>query len=174
MKENSLDKKVVRSPKQIRKRWNIAKIICGIGIITLIAGGVFGFLVNKEPYNDVVGKPYKVVGKVIDVHEQMDVSTQNSGNLSTLMYHLVINYDYEGTTRELILNEAYLTEIVAAEYVGEDRSVVIDTDTFCELIRNEFCYEFIIVMILGFMILTGALMFMYRFSNEYKMFNKVV
>lgn len=174
MNNNIQKKRVVRSQKQIRKRWRIAKVFCIIGIILLITGGLLGFFMNRKPYGDIIGDTYKFQAVVSDVHEQMDVVTQESGSISTLMYHLVIEYEYDDIKRELILNESYLTKDAANIYIGESRDVVIDTGTFKELERNEFCYEFILVMILGFVVLIGALMFMYRFTSEYKMFGKGV
>lgn len=174
MDNNIQKKRVIRSQKQIRKRWKIARLFCIIGIILLIAGGFLGFFMNRKPYGDIIGDTYKFQAVVSDVHEQMDVVIQESGSISTFMYHLVIEYEYDDIKRELILNESYLTKNVAADYIGESRDIVIDTGTFKELERNEFRYEFILMMILGFVVLIGALMFMYRFTSEYKMFGKGV
>lgn len=130
MNNNIQKKRVVRSQKQIRKRWRIAKVFCIIGIILLITGGLLGFFMNRKPYGDIIGDTYKFQAVVSDVHEQMDVVTQESGSISTLMYHLVIEYEYDDIKRELILNESYLTKDAANIYIGESRDVVIDTGTF--------------------------------------------
>lgn len=169
MEKDVLRGKLVRNDKLIVKKYKRFFISMIVGLSVILCGIIIGIVMNLNRFDSNVQHHQKMDIVVNDIHEQDDTIESGSGYVTSHMFHLMGSYTQDGSSTNVVLNEAYPDLDMALNHMEETRTVYVDTDRGIEVIPKSVNYVFIAPVFLGLVITIISFLGVYRYSTEYKL-----
>lgn len=169
MEKDVLRGKLVRNDKLIVKKYKLFFISMIVGLSIILCSIIIGIAMNLNRFDSSVQHHQRLAVIVSGVHEQDDTIKFGSGDVTSHMFHLTGSYIQDGSSTDVVLNEAYPDLDMALNHMEEVRTVYVDTDRGIEVIPKSVNYVFIVPAFLGLVITIVSFLGVYRYSTEYEL-----